>query len=233
MYGGDIGKSPARLCRPMSDQYGVAAEPIYRRKTVLIGHVISEKGRGPPLKGWLLEEGFDGRTLVRPRRAQFDHGFPRYRHEGWVRPFSQGDPQALGLFGTVRCAAEVERQASRFTLQQGAGVAIGKEGEARFHLGEVGRQDGEGQQAAGRIPAFEAVLSGGGQVQRCKKPIQVAERASTHQRNCPVQLLPQAGKGIHQPGRDNDLVRTLGNLQQAAVNVEEDGPLLAGWGRLR
>jgi hypothetical protein len=83
------------------------------------------------------------------------------------------------------------------------------------------------------VATFEAVQPRSGQPQRREQGIEAGQSASADQRQCAVEPIRQRIEPFRQSRRHGHAFGRVGEVDQAAVHIEEQGPIVSGQGWTR
>ena len=75
------------------------------------------------------------------------------------------------------------------------------------------------------VTPFQTVQANGRQMQRSEQRIELGEVAAADQRQRTVEAAVQDRQGVDQAPLDRDVTGAVGEIEQGAVDVEEQGPV--------
>lgn len=190
---------------------------------ILVGEVVAQhpwtattERRGPHQRG-------ERAALVDARRFQFDHvvaALQRVASRGFVGQL-RGD--AFGCRARLGCVPVVQGERTALVLQHDPAG-----GFDQAH--RMGVQPGVGLVVAGRFlaavrqPQLGAVQSGRGMAVPVEQRIELRQRAPAQQRDRAVEALAQPRQVVMQARIDFDVVGMRREIQQRAIDVEEQRP---------
>ena len=106
-------------------------------------------------------------------------------------------------------------------LDTHAGPALGRRFERRTPILRHGDADRHFLERAVIVAHRDAMLAGATGSERPEQLVGLCQRAAAHDRQRAAELAVELGQQIGQPGRDHDLLGCRRDLDQGAVEIEE------------
>ncbi len=215
----------ARFARPHAN-----AEAVFKvggGKAVFVREVVAEVNRYASGERLARHQFGHGLALVHALGLQLNDeiaGLHFITMQLWQRGFHR----MTHRFEVLGRGATVNRNGELLVFDQRAGV------RARDGFGRVQREraataaDARLTHLAVGVAQLQAMQTGHRPRRRAKQAIQVDQAPSADQRQRTIECGVKIGEQDTQAIRDHDLFGTVGKRQQRAVNVEEQGPTIAG-----
>src|SRR6185436_920822 len=202
----------------------VPAGAIDDAEPVFVGQIVADEHRRALGERRLAQELLDRHALVASSGLDLDHHLARLHLDPVAQAGGGVAHHALRRLGERRREPVMQREARALVLEHQALVRGGEVAHRPRGALQAGKRIAAAVDAAMRVAAFDAMLSRCGDLERREQIVDRSKGTAAHQRECAacgfVELADQrflAPAGLGRVGR-------LGDVEQRAVDVEEECP---------
>jgi hypothetical protein len=229
----DVRQAIAGATRPGADLDRDAADPVHLGKAVFVIQVIADEHRMAAAKGRFRKIFGHRRALVDARRLDFYHALALLQFQPATRFLHQPRHQSMRVGGQMGRLPVVQGERQALVLQQQAGMASQHRCQRLLEGAFGAGWRGMDPQPAGGVASLQTMLAGQRHALCAQQFFQIGDRAAADQGQGAAADAGQPSDQfkqfqVHPHGR-----RRVGDFEQRAIDIEEEGALGTGAGGRR